>query len=165
MDDFNVGQKYQLPITCIVDEKGNLNKHAEKFCGLNVLKDANDLIIEDLEKNKLLLLKEKYKHRYPYDWRTKKPTIFRATEQWFASVEGFRSSALKSIEDVEWMPKTGKKRIYSMVVGRGDWCISRQRSWGVPIPVFYEKEGKEICLLYTSPSPRDRTRSRMPSSA
>ncbi len=146
MDDFNVGQKYQLPITCIVDEKGNLNKHAEKFCGLNVLKDANDLIIEDLEKNNLLLLKENYKHRYPYDWRTKKPTIFRATEQWFASVEGFRSSALKAIEDVEWMPKTGKKRIYSMVVGRGDWCISRQRSWGVPIPVFYEKEGKEVLI-------------------
>ena len=65
MDDFNVGQKYQLPITCIVDEKGNLNNDAEKFCGLNVLKDANDLIIEDLEKNNLLLLKEKYKHRYP----------------------------------------------------------------------------------------------------
>ena len=146
MDDFNIGQKYQLPITCIVDEKGNLNKYAERFCGLNVLKDANDLIIEDLEKHNLLLLKEKYKHRYPYDWRTKKPTIFRATEQWFASVEGFRSSALKSIENVEWMPKTGKKRIYSMVVGRGDWCISRQRSWGVPIPVFYEKEGNEILL-------------------
>ena len=129
---------------CIRDS--NLNKHAEKFCGLNVLKDANDLIIEDLEKNNLLLLKENYKHRYPYDWRTKKPTIFRATEQWFASVEGFRSSALKAIEDVEWMPKTGKKRIYSMVVGRGDWCISRQRSWGVPIPVFYEKDGKEILI-------------------
>ena len=68
----------------------------------------------------MLLLKENYKHRYPYDWRTKKPTIFRATEQWFASVNGFRSSALKAIEDVEWMPATGKKRIYSMVVGRGD---------------------------------------------
>ena len=146
MDDFNVGQKYQLPITCIVDEKGNLNEYAEEFCGLNVLKDANDEIINYLEKNNLLLLEEKYKHRYPYDWRTKKPTIFRATEQWFASVDGFRSSALKSIEDVEWMPKTGQKRILSMVVGRGDWCISRQRSWGVPIPVFYEKEGKEILL-------------------
>ena len=146
IDDFNVGKKYKLPITCIVDEKGNLNQDAEKFCGLNVLKNANDLIIEDLRKNNLLLCEEKYKHRYPYDWRTKKPTIFRATEQWFASVEGFRSSALKAIEDVEWMPKTGKKRIYSMVVGRGDWCISRQRSWGVPIPVFYEKKGKEILL-------------------
>ena len=146
MDDFNIGQKYHLPITCIVDEKGNLNEYAEKFQGLNVLKDANDLIIEDLKKNNLLLLQENYKHRYPYDWRTKKPTIFRATEQWFASVEGFRSSALNAIENVEWMPKTGKKRIHSMVIGRGDWCISRQRSWGVPIPVFYKKNGKEILI-------------------
>ena len=146
MDDFNVGQKYDLPITCIVDEKGNLNKNADQFQGSNVLKDSNDLIIEYLKNNNLLLLKENYKHRYPYDWRTKKPTIFRATEQWFASVDGFRSSALQAIDDVEWMPETGKKRIYSMVVGRGDWCISRQRSWGVPIPVFYKKNGKEILL-------------------
>ncbi len=146
MDDFNVGQKYDLPITCVVDEKGNLNKNAEQFQGSNVLKESNDLIIEYLKNNNLLLLQENYKHRYPYDWRTKKPTIFRATEQWFASVDGFRSSALKAIDDVEWMPKTGKKRIDSMVVGRGDWCISRQRSWGVPIPVFYKKNGKEILL-------------------
>ncbi len=146
MDDFNVGQKNGLPITCVVDEKGNLTKNAEQFQGSNVLKDSNDLIIEYLDNNNLLLLKENYKHRYPYDWRTKKPTIFRATEQWFASVDGFRSSALQAIEDVEWMPKTGKKRIYSMVVGRGDWCISRQRSWGLPIPVFYKKNGKEILL-------------------
>jgi len=146
IDDFNTGLKYKLPITCIVDEKGNLTNDAGVFKDLNVLKDANDQIIEFLKSQSVLLLMEVYKHRYPYDWRTKKPTIFRATEQWFASVDGFRSSALESIEDVEWMPNSGKKRIRSMVIGRGDWCISRQRSWGVPLPVFYKKNSNEILI-------------------
>ena len=146
MDDFNLGIKYKLPINCVVDEKGFLNDNANLFKGFNVLKDANEQIIQFLESKSQLMLVENYKHRYPYDWRTKKPTIFRATEQWFASVEGFRSSALEAIESVNWMPKTGKKRIYSMVVGRSDWCISRQRSWGVPIPVFYHENGKDILI-------------------
>ncbi len=150
IDDFNAGLKYKLPITCIVDEKGNLTDNAGIFKDLNVLKDANDQIIQFLESQNLLMLMEVYKHRYPYDWRTKKPTIFRATEQWFASVDGFRSSALESIEKVDWKPHTGKKRIKSMVVGRGDWCISRQRSWGVPIPVFYKKNSNEVLINKTT---------------
>ncbi len=150
IDDFNAGLKYKLPITCIVDEKGNLTDNAGIFKDLNVLKDANDQIIQFLESQDLLMLMEVYKHRYPYDWRTKKPTIFRATEQWFASVDGFRSSALESIEKVNWKPHTGKKRIKSMVVGRGDWCISRQRSWGVPIPVFYKKNSNEVLINKTT---------------
>ena len=146
VDDFNTGKKYNLPISCPVDEKGFLTDEAGKFEGLNVLKDANKMIINDLIDKGALLKEIPYEHKYPYDWRTKKPTIFRATEQWFASVEGFRGNALSAINDVTWLPESGKNRIDSMVRERGDWCISRQRTWGVPIPVFYEKDGQEILL-------------------
>ena len=146
VDDFHTGQKYGLPVLCPVDEAGTLTAEAGPFKGLNVLKDANPVIIEALEQAGALLKQEAYGHRYPYDWRTKKPTIFRATEQWFASVEGFRQQALEAIDHVQWTPASGRNRIEAMVKERGDWCISRQRTWGVPIPVFYHRSNGEVLL-------------------
>ena len=146
VDDFHTGQKNGLPVLCPVDEAGTLTVEAGPFAGLNVLKDANPVIINALETAGALLKQEAYGHRYPYDWRTKKPTIFRATEQWFASVDGFRQQALDAIDQVEWTPASGRNRIEAMVKERGDWCISRQRTWGVPIPVFYNRSGGDVLL-------------------
>ncbi|MFM7311629.1 MAG: class I tRNA ligase family protein, partial [Cyanobium sp.] len=150
VDDFLTGRKYGLAVLCPVDEAGNLTSEAGPFAGLNVLKDANPAIIAALEQAGALLKQQRYAHRYPYDWRTKKPTIFRATEQWFASVEGFREQALAAIDQVDWLPASGRNRIESMVRERGDWCISRQRTWGVPIPVFYHRETAEVLLNQAS---------------
>ena len=145
-EDYIVGQKYGLPILSPVDDQGNFTDEAGKFEGLNVLGEGNGAIIQALIEVNSLLKEEPYQHKYPYDWRTKKPTIFRATEQWFASVEGFRDAALKAISEVQWIPAQGENRITSMVADRSDWCISRQRSWGVPIPVFYDEETNEPLL-------------------
>lgn len=145
-EDYIVGQRYSLPILSPVDGNGKFTAEAGEFKGLSVLAEGNIAVIEALHNVNSLLKEEPYGHKYPYDWRTKKPTIFRATEQWFASVEGFRSEALKAIAEVNWIPAQGENRITPMVNDRSDWCISRQRSWGVPIPVFYDEKTGEALL-------------------
>ncbi len=145
-EDYQVGQRYGLPLLSPVDDNGDFTEEAGQFAGLNVLGEGNSAVIQALADAGSLLKEEPYVHKYPYDWRTKKPTIFRATEQWFASVEGFRDAALAAIANVTWIPAQGENRITPMVAERSDWCISRQRSWGVPIPVFYDKETGEPLL-------------------
>ena len=135
--DFETGLKYKLPILCPVDSQGKLTEEAgERFKGMFVF-DANIPVLKYLAELNCLLGKENIKHQYAHCWRCKNPIIFRATSQWFASIDGFRDEALKSIEDVQWIPSWGQQRIHNMVSDRHDWCISRQRVWGVPIPVFY----------------------------
>lgn len=142
-DDFYVGSKYGLEVLCPVDDRGHMTKEAEGFEGL-FYDAANKPITEKLEEAGALLKLSFITHSYPHDWRTKKPVIFRATAQWFASIKDFRQELLEAVKETKWIPAWGETRLFNMVRDRGDWCISRQRAWGVPIPVFYAENGDVI---------------------
>lgn len=143
-DDFWVGQKYGLEVAVPVDDQGKMTAEAgADFEGVFYEK-ANAISLQKLTDLNLLLKQEDITHSYPFDWRTKKPVIFRAVPQWFASVEAFRQQILDAIEEVTYLPKWGKTRLYNMIRDRGDWVISRQRVWGVPLPIFYAEDGEPI---------------------
>ncbi len=149
VDDFIVGKKYGLPVFVPVDNSGRYSADYPEMQGVNIF-DANPRIVEKLRESGRLVHASKFEHQYPYSWRSHKPVIFRATEQWFMDLDthGVRQKALAAIDDVKWIPSWGRERIEGMVSQRPDWCLSRQRSWGVPIPSIKSKtEGKSILHL------------------
>jgi len=136
-EDYESGLQYQMDIYSPLDDQGRFTEDVEFFAGMEVF-EANRPVVDKLAEFGMLLTEEEYTHSYPHCWRCKNPVIFRATEQWFISMDkaGLRKNALEAIRDVDWIPQWGEERIYGLVQNRPDWCISRQRSWGVPITIF-----------------------------
>jgi isoleucyl-tRNA synthetase len=144
-DDYQLGQQHGLPVLAPVDDRGCLTAECgvPELVGQYVFK-ANPLIIELLRQRHALWAEEEYRHEYPHCWRSKTPIVFRAVKQWFIQVEAFRADALKAIDTVTFFPENGRNRIRGAVESRPDWCISRQRTWGIPLPVFYDPAGQPV---------------------
>lgn len=148
---FTKSQFREREIRCVVDDDGLFTSDAgDKLEGLSVLEEGNLAVVGLLEDAGRLLHMEDYLHRYPYDWRTKKPVIFRATTQWFARLDSLHKKAHKALDTVNMVPKSARKRLEATLASRSEWCISRQRSWGVPIPAFYDKKSDEPLLTEKS---------------
>ena len=143
-EDYGIGLKHNLDMKCLVNSEGQYQPETgAELTGLEVLSSGNEAVIRQLKENNILVHESAYTHRYPYDWRSKQPVIIRSTRQWFASVKSLEEGALQALSGVRGVPTSAVDRMRKMLEGRQDWCISRQRVWGVPIPVFLPREEKQ----------------------